>query len=103
MLGLPLATHRSLLEPLTGEKHIKLVLIKRFLGFMDSIKNSKKAALQLLAKEASRDVRSITGCNLRNITLLLGETEVENILMVIPLCIPFYTVKKLGRLLQSKK
>ena len=46
---------------------------------MDSIKNSKKAALQLLAKEASRDVRSITGCNLRNIMLLLGETKVENI------------------------
>ena len=46
---------------------------------MDSIKNSKKAALQLLAKEASRDVRSITGCNLRNIMLLLRETKVENI------------------------
>ena len=33
MLDLPFATHRSLIEPLTGTRHIKLVLIKRFLGF----------------------------------------------------------------------
>ena len=32
MLDLPYETHRPLIEPLTEEKHGKLVLIKRFLG-----------------------------------------------------------------------
>ena len=60
MLDLPYETHRSLIEPLTEEKHVKLVLIKRFLGFMDKIRKSDKLALKMLQLEAMRDVRSVT-------------------------------------------
>ena len=79
MLGLPYATHRSLIEPLTGEDHIKLVLIRRFLGFMEKIRKSGKLALRMLQNEAISDVRSVTGSNYRNIMFLVGQTSVEDI------------------------
>ena len=81
MLDLPHATHRNLIEPLTGNKHVKLILIRRYLGFMDKIINSDKAALKMLLTEAKKDVRSITGSNFRNIMLLLGKTSVDDITM----------------------
>ena len=79
MLDLPYATHRSLIQPLTGDQHIKLVLIRRFVGFMEKIQNSGKSALQMLRMEAMKDVRSVTGSNLRNIMLLVGKTRVEDV------------------------
>ena len=41
MLDLPFATHRSLIEPLTGKKHI--VLAKRFLLMIEKVRVSKKS------------------------------------------------------------
>ena len=79
MLDLPFATHRSLIEPLTGETHVKLVLIRRYLGFIEKIKSSNKAPLKMLMKEAMLDVRSVTGGNMRNIMLLVGKTRVEDV------------------------
>ena len=79
MLGLPFATHRSLIQPLTGDQHLKIVLIKRYLGFIEKIKNSDKAALKMLMMEARSDVRSVTGANLRNIMILVGKTQVEDV------------------------
>ena len=81
MLDLPFATHRYLVEPLTETKHIKLVLIKRFLGFMDKIEKSGKTAIKILKQEAMSDVRSVTGSNYRNIMLLLGKTNVFDVKM----------------------
>ena len=79
MLDLPYATHRNLIEPLTGEKHVKLILIRRFLGFMEKITNSGKAALQMLMLEAKKDARSDTGSNYRNIMLLVDKTCVDDV------------------------
>ena len=31
MMNIPIATHRELIEPLSGRHHVKLLLIKRFL------------------------------------------------------------------------
>ena len=61
MLDLPYATHRALIQPLTGDEHIKIVLIKRFVSFINKIKNSGKEALKMLMMEALQDVRSVTG------------------------------------------
>ena len=77
MLGLPYGTHRYLIEPLTGEKHIKKVLVSRYLGFMEKIASSKKKAVKMLMETAKKDVRSVTGHNFRNIMLLVGKTSVE--------------------------
>ena len=79
MLDLPFATHRSLIEPLTGETHVKLVLIRRYLVFIEKIKSSNKAPLKMLMKEAMLDMRSDTGGNMRNIMLLVGKTRVEDV------------------------
>ena len=45
----------------------------------EKIKNSGKVALKMLMMEASKDVRSVTGSNLRNIMLLVGKNRVEDI------------------------
>ena len=77
MLDLPLATHRSLIEPLSDERHVKLVLIRRFVEFMEKIDNSGKKALMMLKDAAIKDVRSTTGRNFRNIMLGGGATRVS--------------------------
>ena len=79
MLDLPLATHRSMIEPLTETKHIKLVLIKRFLGFMEKIQQSDKKAIKMLRQEAMADVWSVTGSNYRHIMLLLGKSSIKDV------------------------
>ena len=71
MLDLPYATHRSLFEPLTDVKHVKIILIQRFLWFMDKIDTSDKNALKMLKEAAMHDVRSVTGRKFRNIMLLV--------------------------------
>ena len=79
MLDLPFGTHRCLIEPLTQQRHVKIILIQRFLGFMDKIDNSGKKALKMLKEEAKKDVRSVTGKNYRNIMLLAGKSCVEQV------------------------
>ena len=73
------ATHRCLIEPLSREKHIKLVLIQRFVSFMEQIEKSGKSALKMLKHEAIKDVRSTTGTNFRGIMLLLGDMSIANV------------------------
>ena len=63
MLDLPNATHRYLIEPLTGERHIKMVLLSRYLGFMEKIASSGKKAVKMLMETSKKDVRTITGQN----------------------------------------
>ena len=77
MMGLPLNTHRNLIEPLSGERHVKLILISRFLGFMEKICTSKKKALKMLMETAKLDTRSVTGQNFRNIMILVGKTSID--------------------------
>ena len=79
MLGLPYDTHRCLIEPLTDIKHVKKLLITRFLGFMENISKSKKEAIKMLMNTAKEDVRSITGKNYREIMLLVGKTSVKDV------------------------
>ena len=75
MMGLPYQTHRSLIEPLTGQKHIRKVLLSRFLGFMDKITKSGKKRLNMLMETCKKDVRY----NYRNSMLLLGKTSVSDV------------------------
>ena len=79
MLGLPYGTHRCLIEPLTHCKHVKKVLIQRFLGFLENIARSNKEAIKMLVETSKQDVRSVTGRNLREIMILLGKTSVNDV------------------------
>ena len=55
ILDLPYATHRYLIEPLTGEMHIKKVLISIYLGFMEKIASSKKRAVKMLMETSKKE------------------------------------------------
>ena len=79
MLDLPFATHRYLIQPLSNEEHIRIVLVKRFLSFIDKIKNSGKPPLVMLVSDAMMDVRSTTGSNMRNIMLSVGKNSVKDV------------------------
>ena len=79
MAGLPFPTHRYLMEPLAGTKHMKIKLMRNYLGFIQRIKDSSKPVLRQLYKIASSDVRTVTGGNLRNILLLTDKLQVEDL------------------------
>ena len=77
MYELPYATHRYFIEPLSEGRHIKNILMKRFLSFIESIKKSSKVVLKQLLNTIKYDVRSITGSNLRKIMLLVDKPNIE--------------------------
>ena len=79
MWDIPRSSPRSFTEPLTGAPHLKKVLVKRFLSFIESIKTSKKIALKNLFKVVKDDCRSVTGKNLSKIRDLVGKTGVDSL------------------------
>ena len=77
MFDLPLATHRYFIEPLTGLPHVRRIVARRFLKFINMIRSSdKKAAVELLDLVES-DVRTTTGHNLRSIMLEAGKHHID--------------------------
>ena len=79
MMDLPRGTHRRLIEPLSEVTHIKTVLMKRFLNFVQQIKKSSKKASKFLLESIQHDARSITGSNLRNILLKTDKTSIQDL------------------------
>ena len=79
MLDLPRETHRRLIESLSEVKHVKFILLKRFLTFIKQIQKSSKKAINSLLESIFYDARSITGSNLRNILLMTGKTDVRDL------------------------
>ena len=79
MYDLPIQTHKYLIEPISDSKHLKFVLIERFLGFLQQIEKSKKHIPKHLLSFIKNDVRSTTGANLRNIMLLTNKHTVDEI------------------------
>ena len=78
MYDLPLATHRFFIEPLSGVPHMRRILVRRYLSFIENIRRSSKVALNQLLELVQRDVRLTTGVNLRLIMIMaeLGRIEV---------------------------
>ena len=79
MLNIPRESHKYFIEPLSETKHIKGVLIKRFLSFIEHLKRSPKKLASNLLKTLKNDVSSTTGSNLRNIMLIVGKTDIEDL------------------------
>ena len=79
MLDVPRETHRYLIEPLSRTTHIKTVLIKIFLSFLEQIRNSSKSTSKFLLDSILLDARSTTGSNLRNILLLTDKSDVRKL------------------------
>ena len=64
MLSLPRETHRYFIEPLSQTVHISKSIKKRFLGFIENIRKSRKEVLRCVLKTIEHDCRSTTGRNL---------------------------------------
>ena len=79
MADLPYATHRYLIEPLSGQQHMSITLIRNFLGFINKIKQSARPVLRQLYSITKDDVRTTTGSNLRNILLQTGLSGVDDL------------------------
>ena len=73
MLGLPVTTHRYLIQPLAGGVHVKQVFAQRFLKFCDKLKNSKKAVIKDTFNKIKLDVRTTTGKNLTELSELVNK------------------------------
>ena len=79
MVDLPWATHRYLIAPLTDRPHLSTILVKRYLSFITKIEKSPKKPLQTLFQLAKRDVRTVTGSNIRRIMINSGRQTIDNI------------------------
>ena len=79
MYDLPLATHRYFIETLTGLPHVRRILVKRYLKFINMIRNSTKTAIIQLLDLVSTDVRLTTGNNLRSIMIQTGRNRIEEL------------------------
>ena len=81
MMDLPLATHRYLKEPLSGKKHIRKTLVRRFLCVIQSIRKSTKPVLNMLFFAIEQDARSVTGRNLRCILIESGKYNISDLVI----------------------
>ena len=79
MCGLPLATHRYFVEPLTGVPHMSRTLVKRYLSFISKIRKSSKESLKQLLGIVEVDTRTTTGHNLRTMMLKTGFDTVHEL------------------------
>ena len=80
MCGLPYSTHRYFVEHITERPHVRKMLIKRYLKFIQSVEQSPKHSLTKLLKIAKGDVRSVTGSNMRYHTISESDKWRLNIL-----------------------
>ena len=56
-------------------------VIRNFLNFISRVRHSSKPVLRQLYGIVKYDVRTTTGCNLRNILLLTNLTSVDDLLL----------------------
>ena len=70
VMDIPVQTHTWIVEELSGTPSARKMIYKRFLKFAKSILNiENRPAIASLAKKVSCDVRTLTGGNLRKISL----------------------------------
>ena len=81
MAELPFPTHRYLIEPLAGN-HWKTEMNRGYLGFIERVRKSAKPVLRQLYHLASRDVKTATGTNLRNILMLNDKLQVDDLKLI---------------------
>ena len=76
IFNIPRNTHKYLIEPISGNSHLKIKLIKRFIKFAITLSKSEKPHLKYLHDLQQNDFRSVYGRNCKNIC---QEARVENI------------------------
>ena len=76
---LPLQTHRYLIEPVSEHIHLKKLLLRRFISFLQQIMKSNKMVPKMLLKCVKNDTRSITGANIRKLLILTKKDNIDSI------------------------
>ena len=76
---LPRTTHRYFIEPISDQIHLKKILIMRFVSFIKQIEKSSKMVPKCLLNIVKKDTRSITGHNIRMITLLCNAGSFDDV------------------------
>ena len=79
MFDLPIETHHYFIEPISQTKHLKIILLERFLSFLEQIRKSKKNVPKQLLSFIKNDARSTTGSNLRKILLLTKKNNIDEL------------------------
>ena len=79
MFDLPRETHSYLIEPISETKHVRILMARRFVNFVDTIRKSSKVALRSLLKVIEHDTRSVTGHNLRMIWLKSDAAHIHSL------------------------
>ena len=69
------ATHKYLIEALSGQ-HAMSMLISRYVKFIQSMKKSPKIAVQFLVQKVANNCNTLTG---RNVRFVCDKIGVENI------------------------
>ena len=59
--------------------HLKTIIIKRFLSFIEQVKKSTKKIPKQILKLVENDSLSVTGSNLRNIMIFLNKDTIKEI------------------------
>ena len=76
VFGVPINTHRFIVENLTEGKHIRVKLLKRFQNFYKQLESSRKREVLQLIRLTKSDNRSVFG---RNCRYLLERTGAQNV------------------------
>ena len=78
----PRTTHRYLIESISGQLHLKVMLASRLIKFLGSLKTSSKLGVRFLAGISERDMRRVMDINVSNIA-----TETGNEASALTLCL----------------
>ena len=65
-----------LIETLTGSQHVRRILVRRYMSFIEKIEKSSKSSLKHLLE---KDVRQTTGNNLRSIMEITEKNTIEEL------------------------
>ena len=79
VFGLDWATHRYLIEHVSGCLHPQVMLSSRLVSFHKSLVNSKKFPVRFLARMNEKDMRTVLGRNLNDIIMKCGQSNLENL------------------------
>ena len=77
--NLPYPTHRNLLPVISKVQPLRLTLAKRFLVFIEKLRNSKKPVLRQMISLVENNVNTVTGRNLRRILLLTNRPTIQHL------------------------
>ena len=70
-MNVPWTTHRYLIESISGQLHLQVMLASRLVKFLESLKTSSKLGVRFLAGISESDRRTVMG---RSISRLADET-----------------------------